>query len=199
MMPVENFYIALYDANKDLISFPYYVDLYDQPPQPAKPERGLTEYVMRTKQPLWAPEPVFRKLVEQGEVEVVGSDSNDWIGVPLKVEERVIGVMVTQSYTPGVLYTQDDFDLMEFVSTQVAVSIERKSAEDALRVSLVETRKHAERLALLNRIARAISTTLSLDTLLEIVYKEITSVVPADSFFIGLYNQRTNQIEFRIR
>ena len=199
LMPVENFYIALYDANKDLLSFPYYVDLYDQPPPPAKPERGLTEYVMRTKKPLWAPEEAFQKLVQQGEVEAVGSDSFDWIGVPLKVEDRVTGVMVAQSYTPGVLYNQENLDLMEFVSTQVAVSIERKKAEDALRVSLVETRKHAERLALLNRIARAISTTLNLDTLLEIVYHEIASVVPADSFFVGLYDRQTDEIEFRIR
>jgi len=199
LMPVENFYIALYDSHNDLLSFPYYVDLYDTPPPPSKPERGLTEYVMRTKKPLWAPDEIFRKLVQQGEVEVVGSDSFDWIGVPLKLEERVTGVMVAQSYTPGVLYNQEDLDLMEFVSTQVAVSIERKKAEDALRVSLVETRKHAERLALLNRIARAISTTLNLDNLLEIVFQEITSVVPADSFFVGLYDHQTDQIEFRIR
>jgi PAS domain S-box-containing protein len=199
LMPVENFYIALYDSTNDLLSFPYYVDLYDQPPPPSKPERGLTEYVIRTKKPLWAPEEVFRKLVQEEEVEVVGSDSFDWIGVPLKLEERVTGVMVAQSYTEGVLYNQEDLDLMEFVSTQVAVSIERKKAEDALRVSLVETRKHAERLALLNRIARAISTTLNLDTLLEIVFQEITSVVPADSFFVGLYDRQTEQIEFRIR
>jgi PAS domain S-box-containing protein len=199
LMPVENFYIALYDPKNDLLSFPYYVDLYDQPPPPAKPERGLTEYVMRTKKPLWAPENVFKELVQQGEVEVVGSDSFDWIGVPLKLEDRVTGVMVAQSYTSGVLYNQEELDLMEFVSTQVAVSIERKKAEDALRVSLVETRKHAERLALLNRIARAISTTLNLDTLLEIVFREITSVVPSDSFFVGLYDQQTDQIEFRIR
>src|SRR4030042_5506134 len=198
-MPVENFYIALYDPTNDVLSFPYYVDLYDQAPPPSKPERGLTEDVMRTKKPLWAPEEVFNALVEQGEVEVIGSDSFDWIGVPLKLEERVIGVMVAQSYTEGVRYNQEDLDLMEFVSTQVAVSIERKKAEDALRVSLVETRKHAERLALLNRIARAISTTLNLDILLEIVYQEITSVVPADSFFVGLYDQTSDQIEFRIR
>jgi GAF domain-containing protein len=199
LMPVENFYIALYDANKDLISFPYYVDQYDTPPPPAKPEHGLTEYILRTKKPLWAHESVFRQLVEKGEVQVVGSDSIDWIGVPLKVEERIIGVMVAQSYTEGVLYNQDDLNLMEFVSTQVAVSIERKKAEDALRVSLVETRKHAERLALLNRIARAISTTLNLDMLLEIVYQEVTSVVPADSFFVALYDLQTDQLDFRIR
>jgi PAS domain S-box-containing protein len=199
LMPVENFYIALYDPYEDLLSFPYYVDLYDQPPPPAKPERGLTEYVMRTKKALWAPEAVFKELVAKGEVEVVGSDSIDWIGVPLKLEEQVTGVMVAQSYTEGVLFNQDDLYLMEFVSTQVAMSIERKKTDDALRDSLEDTRHYAERMALLNRVARAVSSTLNLDNLLEIVYHEIITAVPSDSFFVALYDQHTDQLEFRIR
>ncbi len=199
LMPVENFYIALYDSSKDLLSFPYFVDQYDQPPPPAKPERGLTEYVIRTGKPLWAPEEVFQQLIRQGEVKSLGSDSIDWIGVPLKLDEGVTGVMVAQSYKEGVFYNQEDLDLMEFVSTQVAVSIERKKAEDALRVSLEDTRQYAERMALLNRVARAISTTLNLDDLLKIVYHEIIKAVPADSFFVALYDKHTDQLEFRIR
>ncbi len=199
LMPVENFYIALYDPYEDMLSFPYYVDLYDQAPQPARPTRGLTEYVMRTKKSLWAPEEVFQELVRQGEVESVGSDSIDWIGVPLKPGEQVTGVMVAQSYTEGVQFTQDDLALMEFVSTQVAVSIERKKAEDALRISLDETQRYAEHMALLNRIARAASATLNMHNLLEITYHEIITAVPSDSFFVALYDRNTDQLEFRIR
>ncbi len=126
LMPVSNLYIALYDPVNDLLSFPYYVDQYDEPPPPAKPEHGLTEYVLRTKEPLWATGEVFTRLVLEGEADVVGTDSVDWIGVPLITGERVIGVMVTQSYTFGVIYNQEQFDLMKFISTQVALAIERK-------------------------------------------------------------------------
>ena len=126
LMPVENIYISLYDAEDDMLSYPYYVDQYDEAPPPAKPEHGLTEYVLRTRQPLWATTDVFEKLVQQGEVETIGTDSVDWIGVPLLVGERLVGVMVTQSYTSGVVYTQEHFDLMKFISTQVALAIEHK-------------------------------------------------------------------------
>ena len=126
LMPVSNLYIALYDPIQDLLSFPYYVDQYDDPPPPAKPKHGLTEYVLRTKKPLWATGAVFTQLVLEGEADVVGTDSVDWIGVPLLVGERVIGVMVTQSYMVGVVYNQEQFDLLKFVSTQVASAIERK-------------------------------------------------------------------------
>jgi PAS domain S-box-containing protein len=126
LMPVSNLYIALYDPIKDVLSFPYYADQYDAPPATGKPRHGLTEYVLRTKKPLWATGEVFTQLVLEGEADVVGTDSVDWIGVPLMVGERVTGVMVTQSYTVGVVYNQEHFDLMKFISTQVALAIERK-------------------------------------------------------------------------
>ena len=135
-MPVENLYIALYDAEHDLLSFPYYVDQYDEPPPPGKPEHGLTEYVLSTKKPLWAPGDVFTQLVLEGEADVVGTDSVDWIGVPLMVGSRVIGVMVTQSYTPGVVYTHEQYDLLKFVSTQVASAIERKMDQQRIADAL---------------------------------------------------------------
>ncbi len=136
LMPADNLYIALYDAANDLLSFPYYVDQYDQPPATAKPVHGLTEYVLRTKKPLWATSDVFTQLVLQGETDVVGTDSVDWIGVPLTVGERLIGVMVAQSYTAGVVFNQEQFELMQFVSTQVASVIERKLDEQRIADAL---------------------------------------------------------------
>jgi PAS domain S-box-containing protein len=136
LMPVENFYLALYDNTTDLISFPYYVDQYDLPPEPARPVHGLTEYVMRTKKPLWATSEVFTALQEAGEVDIVGTDSVEWVGVPLMVGDRLTGVMVTQSYTEGVVYKQEHVDLMEFVSTQVAMAIERKRDQQRIADAL---------------------------------------------------------------
>lgn len=141
LMPVENFYIAMYDPGNDLLSFPYFVDQYDQPIPPKKPGRGLTEYVLRTGKPLLAPPEVFDQLLQQGEVELVGTNSVDWLGVPLKVKDHVIGVMVTQSYTEGIRFSQEDADLLGFVSTQAAQAIERKRAEEKIHQQLEELRR----------------------------------------------------------
>lgn len=135
LMPVENFFIALYDQENDIISFPYFVDQFDAAPEPGKPNRGLTEYVLRTGQSILANPEVFNLLVEEGEVESVGTPSVDWLGVPLKVENRIIGVMGTQSYTEGIRYKKRDEQMFAFVSTQVAMAIDRKQAEQALSIS----------------------------------------------------------------
>lgn len=133
LVEVGNFYIALYDAEKDLLGFEYFVDQFDEQPESRKPGHGLTEYLLRTGRSLHATEPVIEKLTREGEIELVGSESVDWLGVPLKVNERIIGVMVTQSYTEGIHFNEEDRELFEFVSSQVAMAIERKRSEDAIR------------------------------------------------------------------
>jgi response regulator RpfG family c-di-GMP phosphodiesterase len=135
LMPANNFYISLHDKTSDLITFPYYVDEHDSPPGPNRPGKGLTEYVLRTGKPLLAPEDVFKKLEADGEVEAIGSPSVDWLGVPLKAEEEIIGVLVVQSYTQGVNFDEEDLNILCFVSTQVAMAIARKQAEEKLRQS----------------------------------------------------------------
>jgi response regulator RpfG family c-di-GMP phosphodiesterase/PAS domain-containing protein/putative methionine-R-sulfoxide reductase with GAF domain len=135
LIPSSNFYISLYDKTADLITFPYYVDENDLPPSPNKPGKGLTEYVLRTGKPLWAPQRVFEELEAAGEVESIGAPSEDWLGVPLKTEEEIIGVLVVQSYTEGVHFCEDDLNILGFVSTQVAMAIARKQAEERLRQS----------------------------------------------------------------
>jgi PAS domain S-box-containing protein len=132
ILPVDNFYIALYDPIQNLLSFPYYVDQYDAASAPQRPGHGLTEYVLRTRQPLLATTPIFNDLVRRGEVEPIGADSVDWLGVPLNIGEKIVGVMVIQTYTEKVRLEQRDLEIMSFVSTQVAVAIERVRAEQAM-------------------------------------------------------------------
>jgi PAS domain S-box-containing protein/putative nucleotidyltransferase with HDIG domain len=135
VMAANNFYIALYDAVNDLISFPYFVDEVDAPPPPLKASKGLTEYVIRTGKPLLCDEATDLELRGRGEVEVVGAPSAIWIGVPLIVERKTIGVMVVQHYSNPNAYGLPELRMLEYVSSQVAKSIERKRTEEALRKS----------------------------------------------------------------
>jgi two-component system cell cycle sensor histidine kinase/response regulator CckA len=133
LMPARNFYIALYDAATDTISFPYFVDEYDETPAPKQPGTGLTEYVLRTGQGLLATPEVARELERRREVELIGAPSIDWLGVPLQTAGKTIGVLVVQSYTERVRYSERQKRALQFVSTQVAMAIEKKRAEEALR------------------------------------------------------------------
>jgi PAS domain S-box-containing protein len=138
LMPAQNFYIALYDQARDEFYYPYYVDQYDTTPAPHSPNRGLTSYVLRSGISLLASPEVFERLVKSGEVEMIGSDSVDWLGSPLNIAQKVIGVIAVQTYSLNDRLTEEDKDVLAFVSTQIAMAIERKRSEDALLES--ETR-----------------------------------------------------------
>jgi len=135
LMPARNFYIALYDAQSDRISFPYFVDELDAPPPSHRPGAGLTEYVLRTGAPLLGTPEVFADLVRRGEVEPMGSPSVDWLGVPLVADGRTFGVLAVQTYVEGVRYGAAEMNVLAFVSTQIAMAIARTRAADALRHS----------------------------------------------------------------
>src|SRR5258708_21526479 len=74
-------------------------------------------------------------LIDRGEVESVGTESPIWVGVPLKTPSGVIGVLVVQDYENSDTYTQRDLELLTSVADQIALAIERKRAEEALRLS----------------------------------------------------------------
>ncbi len=128
----RNFYIALYNPEQKLLSFPYFIDEYDEKPAPKRPGRGLTEYVIRLGKPLLVDPETFDKLNESGEVEKVLTDSIDWLGVPLKTAGKTIGALVVQSYTEKIRYTDQDKEFLSFVSDQTAMAIERSQAEEEL-------------------------------------------------------------------
>jgi PAS domain S-box-containing protein len=135
LMAATNFYIALYDAETDLLSFPYFVDEEDQRPEPLRPGRGMTGYVLRTGKPLLATAEAIERLESSGELQSLGAPSVDWVGVPLRVRNETIGVLAVQSYSGTVRYGETERDILGYVSTQVAQAIDRKRAEQELRES----------------------------------------------------------------
>ncbi len=133
VMPADNFYIALYDEKNDLLSFPYFVDEVDEPFTPGPLGRGLTAYVLRTGKSLLCDQAMDEELQRKGEVELVGASCPIWLGVPLIVENKTIGVMTVQHYSNAKAYSEREQHMLEYVSSQVAKAIERKRAESILQ------------------------------------------------------------------
>ncbi len=134
VMPAENFYITLYDEAQDLLRFPYFKDVEDESFLGGiQPGKGLTAYVLRTGKSLLCTQAVHDELERKGEIKLLGVPSAIWLGVPLLLEGKPIGAMVVQHYSDPKAYGEREQHMLEFVSTQVAIAINRKRAEAALR------------------------------------------------------------------
>ncbi len=131
IIDTTNFYIALYEAETNLIRFPY---AYEMGEPIALPDRrmgkGLTGLVIRTGRAQLLDEESIEELYRKGHAKLIGKPAKNWLGVPLIVEEQVIGAVIIQSYTTRQAYTEADAQALGVVSTQIAASIRRKQAED---------------------------------------------------------------------
>ncbi len=130
LIDTSNFYVALYEESTGRYSFPYHVDQYepgDQPPQ-ALP-KSLTDYVRRTGHPLLVDEKTHDRLSASGAVTLVGVASPIWLGVPLKSDDEVFGVLAVQSYEERALYSHRDLELLTFVADNIVQAVQRKRAE----------------------------------------------------------------------
>ncbi|OPX24953.1 MAG: hypothetical protein B1H05_04400, partial [Candidatus Cloacimonas sp. 4484_140] len=137
VIDTTNFYVALYDERTDVISLPFDVDEKDKfETFPAG--KTLTAYVIETGKPLFAPRKLQDELTEQGKIEVIGTRSEIWMGAPLKVENKVMGVIAIQSYDDPNLYSEKDIEILTFVSEEIALAIKHKQAEDQIRRELKE-------------------------------------------------------------
>jgi PAS domain S-box-containing protein len=145
VMPAENFYIALYDEAQDLLRFSYFKDAEDEPyVEGIQPRQGLTAYVLRTGKSLLCTQAVHDELERQGEVKLLGVASAIWLGVPLIVEGKTIGAVVVQHYSDPQAYGEREQHMLEFVSTQVAIAIDRKQAEEQIRQLNVSLEQRVE-------------------------------------------------------
>ncbi len=131
----ENCFIALHDADMDSFHFPFFVDRFDVAPPPQKVGRSCTAFVFRNKRAVLIPQSEFDRLAENGDVELVGSPSPAWLGVPLKTPTATIGVLVVQHYEDQNAYDIRDLEFLDSVGGHIALAIERRAAEDALRQS----------------------------------------------------------------
>ncbi|HKT88622.1 MAG TPA: PAS domain S-box protein [Candidatus Sulfotelmatobacter sp.] len=135
LLYARNFYIALYDPVSDMLTFPYFVDEQDAAPPPKKMGRGLTDYIIRTGEPLLATPEVLQAMEDRGEVARNGSRSLDWMGVPLRVNSHTFGALVVQTYSKNIRYGERDKEVLTFVARQLASAVEIKRNELALRRS----------------------------------------------------------------
>ncbi|WP_299983100.1 ATP-binding protein [Desulfobacula sp.] len=139
IIDTTNFYISLYDKSKDRITFPYCIDSVDEcyPPQiEISKTESLTGKVIQTGQPLLiTKDERLKQRAESRKKEPACTPSEVWLGVPLKTQDGIIGAMAVQSYSDQNCYDQTDMEVMLSVADQIAVAIELKRAEDALRKS----------------------------------------------------------------
>jgi GAF domain-containing protein/CheY-like chemotaxis protein len=197
LMYADNFYIALYNEERQQINFPFYRDEVDTDlPDPnawdpfgVGEARGSTAYVLRHGRPEHWTTAQFRALAKQGEIAIVGEAALEWLGAPLKADGKTVGVIAVQTYREDRRYSREDLDLLVFVAQHVGSALVRARA-------IEETRQRNAELAIVNEIGSALAKQLEFEAIVDLVGERIRDIFEASSLFIALYDETTGMVRF---
>ena len=134
LINAANFFIAKHDKESNTLSFVYYLDQNSsnltKDFQPRKFSNNFTELVIKRGETLLLSNEDMVELHRQGETIMPQPETRSWLGVPLINSDEVIGAMVIQSYHRNNMYTQQDAELLNFVSQHVSMAIKRREQAD---------------------------------------------------------------------
>ena len=184
--------IALYDEERQLISWPYYVDEVDPDiPDPNQwddsagrrprhdrlrpPDGQATAADLSSGRGSWSSR-------ARSSSSAVLTEETSWLGVPLKAERPHGRRLAVQSYTKDVRYTEQDEELLAFVGQHVGAALSRARA-------IEETRQRNAELALINSVQEALAGELELQAIYDAVGDRIREVFDAQVVDIGIYDE----------
>jgi len=139
LINAENFFIANFDNVHNTLSFVYYSDQMSEDLSLEFKNRnfsnGFTEFVIKQGETTLLNQQQMKRLYQEGKTSLPHPDTKSWLGVPLIQSGSVIGAMVIQSYQKNILFTEQDAELLKFVSHHVATAIKRRELAEFERES----------------------------------------------------------------
>ncbi len=190
-LQLEEACIVLLDANGH--EYVARESLYLSPEQMGRlrlPHDGpLAERLRQERQPIYfefAPlvglSPVERDHIAQLRVVLL---------IPLVVKDRLIGWLGLGRKRSDQPYNDEDLELLSTLADQAAVAVENAQL-------FAERQRRINELATLNHVGRALSASLQVDELLDLVYRQTMQMVNAEHLTLALYDERSRAITFAL-
>ncbi|WP_259648339.1 GAF domain-containing protein, partial [Pseudomonas syringae] len=222
LIDAENFYVALYDRQSGKITYPYYIDRFDDEAMAHETfefidadRMSLTGYVLSSGQPLFLDAACIELAKAENRFYCVGRLPEFWMGAPLKnASDDVFGMVAMQVYDVSRVYSAQDRALFAVVSRHVAMALDRQlhrtdleqvvalrtqqlsAANDALRQE-VRDRERAEHLQnALFQIAELSSQPGDMNELFRSLHMIVGELLVALNFYIALYDSATGEVTF---
>ena len=183
------FFIALYDRDSDSLDFVIYVDR-GQRLAPFRyrlaEQSGLSAWIVRNRQPIL----IRDWLAENPNAPAAGIQLGDvtrsWLGVPLLAGDQMVGVMSVQDYAPGV-YGEAHRRFLSTIASEVATAIENAQLYQ-------ETRQRLRELTVLFDTSAALSVTLDVTLVLQVIAGQVTGILNADGCLVYIWDREQDTL-----
>lgn len=190
VLPLEAFYVAIYDPDTEMIYHPLFYDngeFRDVPPRHIREQPGLSGHIIQTRQTIYLPDALAEEATQRYSVIHVGGPvARSYVGVPMTIGDRALGVISMQSYHPDA-YTPAQIRLLETIATQAAIAIENSRLFDEIRL-------RAEEMTALFDIGITITSGLDRERVLKALLEKCRQVLPVEAFYIAIFDPASGEI-----
>ncbi|MEQ8810641.1 MAG: PAS domain S-box protein, partial [Imperialibacter sp.] len=132
ILKIQNFAISLKDEKTGKIQFPYLITELEEPSE-VKQLKSITkllaEFTFERSKPLIIYEDGIRRIADNKKLPLHAKLPLIWLGVQVNVDGKPAGVISFHSYKDRTAYNHKDLELLDFISSQVSLALERKSNE----------------------------------------------------------------------
>ncbi len=218
-MNAQNFFVAFYEQDTSEVELVYFVDQFDEQVvseiSSTDLMSGVTGHVLRTGEHIFLTKENYKQQLLDKRFKDLGSDSVDWIGVPLKRGSQVIGAIVVQSYDDAIRYTVEDLEVLLFVSQHIVNCLDRVKSRELTEKTI---RQRTKQLRITNEeLQEEISERQKIESLLQAqfeiselsasasggmddfyltIHDILSRLVSAPNCYIALLNESTSSLEF---
>ena len=213
----DNFHIALLNSSRKL-TLTYCENteesrLFDQIDN-QNWQQSLTGIVFENAEPMHCSSAERMALAKAGKIILYGSACVDWLGVPLKRGNQIIGVIALQSYDSKLYFDDRDCQLLEFIAEHIVTAIDRVKSRELLEQNirqrtqkLTETNQRLQleiserqKVVKVHKALLAISELTAVSDDINLFYRTIhgqmETLFPAKNLYIALLDESDTLLNF---
>lgn len=198
----QDMYIALYDDSTQMIEFKLSLEK-GQPVEIAKPRKADMERRGKTEEVIFTKRSILHKTKRESEAwyelpehaEFIGSVALSWMGVPMILGERVLGVIATYDWERENAYDELDLQILSAMASQAAIALDNANLYYKV---IGDLERRIAALRILNEVGQALTSSLVLKEgdILESIYQQTQKLTDTQEMYIALYDEPTRIIRF---
>ncbi|MEA2678184.1 MAG: hypothetical protein QOJ81_2325 [Chloroflexota bacterium] len=183
--------IMLVDPLNSTISTPYSIDQGERHEIPDRPMSGLTARVVESQAPLRV-----RSAAESTALGAVVSgkdDAESWMGVPIVIGDKVVGVIAMERMARDA-FSESDERLLSTIAANLGVALENARLFDETKRLLTETDERAAELAIINSVQEGLAAKLDMQAMYDLVGDKLSEIFDAQVIVISTYDLPNDQV-----
>ncbi len=193
LIDTTNFYIIMRDPQLKTLSYAFFLE-NDQRVEQREGEGwpddlGLAAQIVRTGTPLRTDD--YAETCAQRGVRPLDRQHRAWMGVPLNAGNTTLGAMIVASFTPGVIFTDEQLKVFWAIADQAATALDKARLFREIETS-------ARQLATLNEISKELSSTLDLESVLRQIMRRAVDILTCEAGSLFLIDENTGELVFRV-